>query len=276
MRLASLPFAAVLLIAAPAAAQQADEANGDFAIIGAGAGLVPDYEGSADYRLTPVPGAIGSIGGISFQLAGNRLSLDLIADAGGSGWDIQAGPIGVVNFNRSSSSAIDNAQVAALPERDAAIELGGFAGIARVGVLTSDYDRLSLTFAYRHDISGVHDSGIWTPTLSYMTPLSRKAMVSTFVSADHVGDGYADAYFDISPADSLASGLAVYDADGGWKNWGTGIGGAYAITGDLRGGLLLVAGLGYRRLLGDFADSPVTRAGDRDQWMGIAGFAWSF
>ncbi|WP_109808022.1 MipA/OmpV family protein [Sphingosinithalassobacter portus] len=264
-------------VAFPAYAQSAGEdRNEDFAILGVAATLVPDYEGSSDYRIAPAPGGFGQVGGVGFQLAGNRLSFDLMPDLLDSGWKIQAGPMGAINFNRTSTKAIDNAQVASLGKIGTAVELGGFVGIAKTGVVTSDYDRLSVTLSYRHDVSGVHDSGVWTPTLAYMTPLSRKAMVSVFFSADHVGDGYADTYFSISPAQSVTSGLPAYAARGGWKNWGTGIGGAYALTGDLTGGLLLVGGVGYRHLLGDFADSPVTMVGSADQWLGVAGLAYSF
>ncbi|MBA17394.1 MAG: structural protein MipA [Sphingomonas sp.] len=263
--------------ALPACAQsEGDDRNEDLVIVGLAASLVPDYEGSSDYRIAPAPGAVGQVGGIGFQLAANRLSLDLMPDILGSGWKIQAGPMAAVNFNRSSVKSIDNAQVAALGKIDTAVEVGGYIGIAKSGVVTSDYDRLSVTLSYRHDVSGVHDSGVWTPTVSYLTPLSRKALVSIFVSADRAGDGYADTYFSVTPAGAVASGLPVYDAEGGWKNWGAGLGGAYALTGDLTGGLLLVGGVGYRRLLGDFADSPVVGVGSRDQWLGVAGLAYSF
>ncbi|QIG78679.1 MipA/OmpV family protein [Stakelama tenebrarum] len=278
----SLTLAGLLAcsIALPAHAQSIQSENGDpegdFAIVGAAGTVTPDYEGSDDYRLSPVPGAAGRVGGIGFQLAGNRLSVDLMPDILESGWKLQAGPLAAVNFNRTSPKSIDQPEIAALGDVGTAIEVGGYIGIAKTAVVTSEYDRISLTLSYRHDVNGVHDSGVWTPTLSYLTPLSRKALVSVFVSADHVENAYADTYYSITPAGSVASGLPVYDADGGWKNWGMGLGGAYALSGDLTGGLLLVGGVGYRRLLGDFADSPVVGVGSADQWLGVAGLAYSF
>jgi MipA family protein len=241
-----------------------------------GAGILPDYEGSGDYQFSPVPAAIGQFSGFRFTLAGNRLSVDLIRDGYGPTWDVQAGPIGVVNFNRGNRDSIDNPQVALLPERDTAIELGGYVGIGKTGVITSDYDRFSFTVSYRHDVSGVHDSGIWAPTATYVTPLSTKALVGLVASAEIVERGYGRAYFSVSPEESAISGLPVYLAGGGFKNWTLGAYGMRSLTGDLTGGFQLVGGVVYRRLTNDFSDSPITQVGSANQWLGVLGIAYAF
>lgn len=271
-----------LFLASPVLAQEAPDApakdlSGDRVLVGIGVANLPDYEGSDDRSWTPAGGVMASLGGFNFQLIGNQLSVDLIRDSAAPGWDFQLGPVGVVNLNRTSTKAIDDPRIKALGKLDTAIELGGYVGVGRVGVVTSDYDRLSVTVSYRHDVSGVSDAGVLTPAVSYMTPLSRKAMVATFVSADHVENGYADAYFGITPAGSVASGLPVWNPRGGWKSWSAGLGGMVSLTGDLTHGLQLVAGGTYRRLVNDFGDSPiVSTAGSRSQWVGAAGIAYSF
>ena len=279
---------ATALIAAPALAQDGSTATppdaggftepaGDSVTIGAGGVYLPDYEGSDDYRFTAAPGAIGSIHGFNFVLAANRLSVDLIPDRSRSGIDFQLGPVAVVNFNRSSLKSIDDRRIRALGERNTAIELGGYVGIGKTGVITSDYDRLSLSVSYRHDVNNAHDSGIWQPTINYLTPLSRKAAVGLFVSAEHVGDGYADAYFTVLPTQVAISGLPAYRARGGWKNYTIGTLATIALTGDLLHGVKLVGGGTYSRLLNDFGDSPVVRiAGRRGQWVGVLGLAYTF
>ncbi|MBO9622223.1 MAG: MipA/OmpV family protein [Sphingomonas sp.] len=277
-----LLVAASLVLAAPAFAQQQPETppeprGGDFVIAGAGAAVMPDYEGSDDYRWAPIPAAVGRVSGFGFQFVGNRLSVDLIPDRPGPGWDLQLGPVAVLNLNRSSTRSIEDPRVKALGKVGTAVELGGYAGIGRAGVLTSDYDRLSVTISYRHDVTGTHDSGVLTPAVSYMTPLSRKALVGVFANAERVGDGYARTYFGVPAEAAPASGLAAYDLDGGWKSWTLGLGGAVSLSGDLTHGLQLVGGGTYRRMLGDFADSPlVATAGSRGQWMGMLGLAYSF
>lgn len=255
--------AAAPLAAAPAFAQDARAPSGvsqadldrDTVTIGIAGAYVPDYLGSNDYRFVPAPVAIGSVDGFNFTLLGNRASVDLIRDKPGPGIDFQLGPLAVVNFNRTDHKSIDDPRVAALPERDTAIELGGYVGIGKTGVITSDYDKLSLSLSYRHDVSGAHHSGVWQPSVSYMTPLSTKAAVALFGSMQHVGRGYNRAYFGITPDDAIASGLPAYSAHGGWSNYSLGGAFIYSLTGDLLHGMKVVAGANYTRLLGSAAYS---------------------
>jgi MipA family protein len=141
-------------------------------------------------------------------------------------------------------------------------------------VITSPYDKLSVTLSYRHDVNGSHDSGIWSPSISYATPLSRYNAVSLVGSANRVESGYARTYFSVTPAQAAASGLPVYTARGGWKDYSISLLGTQAITGDLLHGLKLVGGGIYRRLLNDFGDSPITTR--KSQWTGALGLAYTF
>lgn len=263
--------------APPAATTPNTDAGGDFAVVGVGAAMLPDYEGSDDYSFSPVPAATGRISGFNFLLAGNRLSVDLIPDGVGPTWDIQAGPIAVLGLNRTRTKSIDDLQVRALGKVDTAIELGGYVGIGKTGVITSEFDRLSVSVSYRKDVASGHKSTILAPTVNYTTPLSAKALAGLFVSAERVGNGYADSYFSITPTQSIASGLPVYNARGGWKNWTLGALAGHSLTGDLRSGLQLFGTVVYRKLINDFADSPiVSRNGSSDQWLGAIGVAYSF
>jgi outer membrane protein len=284
---AILPAAALLLLStAPALAQSAadtppagsaDGFDADTVTVGVAAAYLSDYEGSNDYRVVPAPAAIGSISGYAFQVLGNRVSVDLIRNPAGPTWDLQAGPIAVLNFNRSNTKSIDDRRVKALGEVNTAYEVGGFVGVGKTGVLTSPYDRLAVSVSYRYDVGNAHESGIWQPTVSYFTPLSQKAAVGIFASGERAAGKYARTYFSVSPQQSLASGLPVYNARGGWKNWSLGVAGTYVLSGDLLHGWKAVGGVNYRRLLNDYADSPLTSiAGSRTQWLGAVGVAYTF
>ena len=271
--------------AAPALAQDAPTAappdaaatSGDSITVGVAGAYLPDYEGSHNYRFTPAPGALITYHGFSAQLTGNRLSIDVIPAKPGPGWAVELGPEGVVNFNRDSHKSIDDVRIKNLGEVNTAIELGGYGGVARTGVVTSPYDRLSVTVSYRYDVNGAHRSGILSPSINYLTPLSRKALVGIFVSAEHVEQGYASAYYTVTPLQSVASGLPVYYAQGGWKNYTVGLLAAHSITGDLLHGFKIVGGGTYSRLLNDFSYSPVTRvAGKPDQFLAVLGIAYTF
>jgi outer membrane protein len=282
-----LPLAVLgLTLAMPAAAQEAPlppappptiDTDGDSITIGAGVAVLPDYEGSNDYRFVPAPGAIGTYKGFSFLLAGNRLSIDVIPNKPGPSFDFQFGPVAVVNFNRTSLKSIDDPRVRALGKLDTAIELGGYVGFGKTGVITSPYDKLSVSVSYRHDVTDTHDSYVLTPTINYVTPLSTKAAIGLFGSADRVGTGYAQTYYAVRPGQVLASGLPAYTPGKGWKSYSLGAVGTYALTGDLLHGFKLVAGGTYSRMLDEIGQSPlVAIAGRKRQWLGAVGLAYTF
>ena len=274
---ASFLAGALLLAAAPASAQEAappapDDNN---LTIGVGAGYVPTYEGSDDYRLIPAGLIRGKVGGHSFFTRGLQLYVDAVPEKAGPGLDLAVGPVVGLRLNRTSS--IKDVRVRALGDLNPAYEVGGFVGIGQTGVFTSDYDNLSVRVSYLTDVGNAHESHIISPAIEYGTPLSRQAFIGVSASAEFVGDGYADYYFDVTPAGSVASGLATYDADGGFKSWSLTLAGAHSLTGDLLGGLGLFAVGSYTRLRGDFADSPiVSAAGSKHQWFTAIGLSYTF
>lgn len=279
-------LASALLVAAPAAAQTSEvpaappPSNGDFGdsiTVGVAAAAVPEYEGSDKYDIVPAPAAIGTVAGLPFQLLGNRLSVDLIPNRPGPGIDFQLGPIAVLNLNRTSTRGIRDDRVAALGKLDTGIEVGAYVGLGKVGVITSDYDRLSVSVSYRQDVNGASKGAVWQPSVSYLTPLSTKTAVGLFFTADRADNDYAGYYFSVNAAQATASGLPAFQARSGWKSYTIGALGTISLTGDLLHGFKLVAGGTYKRMLNDFADSPVTSiAGDRNQWLGAVGLAYTF
>lgn len=261
----------------PGTDQLAADLGKDSVTIGVGAAYLPDYDGSNDYRIAPAPLVIGSVGGFNFSVLGNRASLDLIPNRPGDSIDLQLGPIGVVNFDRSSLKSIDDPRVRALGKRSTTLELGGYVGIGKTGIITSPYDRLSASVSYRKGVTGAHDSYLWQPSVTYLTPLSRKAAAGLFGSATYAGQGYATTYYTITPTQSIASGLPAFNARKGWKNYALGGFATVALTGDLLHGFKLAAGGTYTRSLNDFGYSPIVRLrGSKSQFLGAIGIAYTF
>ncbi len=240
--------------------------------IAGGVAITPDYEGSDDYRLIPAAALRARVSGIEISTRSTYLYVDVIPS--GDKIDLLLGPIAGVRLNRSSK--IEDDAVDALGDRKTAFEAGGFAGVA-FKRLTNPYDSLSFRLDVVKDIGDAHGSTAVTPTIDFSTPLSRSMFVSASLSAEWVGDGYADYYYSITPAESLASGLAAYDADGGYKGWKVGLLGNYALSGDLTRGLSLFGTGSYSRLAGDFKRSPIVAdRGSASQWFGALGLAYAF
>lgn len=269
---------ASLAAATPAAAQTAvdDPLLKETVTVAAGAAYVPSYVGSDDYLVVPAIGVRGSISGFHFQFRGTQASVDLIRNSDPHAVDLQFGPVAAVNLSRTR--AIRDPQVRALGELDTAIELGGYVGIAKTGIITSPYDTLSANVTYTHDVAGAHDSYKITPAISYGTPLSHKAYVLVSGYADYVGKDYGDYYFTVTPAGSAASGLPAFSARrSGMLGWGAAALVNLSLTGDLTHGLSMVGGGGYYRVGNRYARSPIVAiAGDRDQFYGGLGLAYTF
>lgn len=282
-RSACLALAAACLLNAPALAQPSpsaalpspqDIAKKDSITIGAGVAVIPSYEGSDDYRIIPAGAIRGKVDGISFSTRGTYLYVDVVPQAGKFGFN--AGPIIGARFDRRRHS--DDAIVRLMPTRKTAIEAGGFVGVSLRG-LTNPYDTLAFRLDVLHDIGSAHKSTVLSPAVDFSTPLSRKTYASLGVAAQFVGNKFADYYFSVSPADSIATGgvLPVFNAGGGMKNWKTSLLLNQSITGDLLHGFS-VFGMGqYSRLVGDFRRSPiVSQRGSANQWMGAFGLAYTW
>ena len=278
-RFACLALAACWL-SSPALAQSTDlpspeeVAGKDSVTIAGGAAMLPDYEGSDNYRLIPAAAIRGQVHRIAFSTRGTYLYVDVIPDGDKFGFDF--GPIAGVRLNRTRHVKDDIVDL--LPQRKTAIEVGGFAGVSFHG-LTNPYDTLAVHVDVIHDVANAHKSTTITPNVEFSTPLSQTTYASLSVGAEFVGNKYADYYFSITPADSaLTAGvLPVFDADGGMKDWHIGLLLNQSISGDLQHGFSLFGAARYSRLVKDFKRSPiVSDRGSASQWLGAVGLAYTF
>jgi outer membrane scaffolding protein for murein synthesis (MipA/OmpV family) len=279
-RFAWLALGACCATTTPALAQRASLPtpqqleNRDTFTVGIGGAIIPDYEGSDDYRIIPGAAIRARISGISITTNGPYVYVDVVPKSGKFSFD--GGPIAGLRFDSRRHS--DDPVVSLLPKRNTAIELGGFAGVSIRGV-TNPYDTVALHLDVLHDVGNAHKSTLFSPNVSFSTPVSRKTYVSLSAALDFAGDRYADYYFGITPQDSLLTGgiLPVSSPNGGLKDWKTSLLVNQSITGDLLGGLSIF-GLGqYSHLQGDFKASPiVSQRGSAGQWLGALGLAYTW
>jgi MipA family protein len=245
--------------------------------LGLGGGIAPEYEGSSDYGFQPGGVIQGKVDGFDFQVRGTNIFIDLIRDKPDSGWNVIAGPVAQLRFDRTSLNDIKDPRVALLGGRKTAVELGGYVGIGKKGFLIPP---ASLTFdlAFVHDVAGAHDSFILTPGVALSSPVSQHTFARLGISADFVGKGYGRTYFDTPAIAAPIPTLNGYATSGsGFKSVGSTLLLTHDLGGDNRKGFALFALGGYKRLLGQYADSPIVRdAGNADQFLAVAGLAYSF
>ena len=277
---AMLTGAALLLLPAIASAQPAGSGrppeDRNSLVLGLGGGIAPEYEGADDYGFQPGGVIQGKVDGFDFQVRGPNIYVDLLRDAPESRWNLIAGPVAQVRFERNSRNDIDDPRVAALGTRDTAVELGGYVGIGRKGFLIPP---ASLTFdlAFVRDVAGAHDSFILTPGVALSSPLSQRSFARLGVTADYVGKGYGRTYFNVAALPNPDALPAYATRGSGLKSIGTTFLLTHDLGGDNRKGWALFGLAGYKRLLGQYARSPIVRdAGSADQFLGIAGIAYAF
>jgi outer membrane protein len=299
LRLATLPSGMpallctvpALLCAVPAMAQEApalqpiaiqtrtlqSEKNvftGDFLIVGAGAVVVPGYEGADESHVLPAAGVAGRIGGIGINPRAAGVALDLIPDSSARA-GFTFGP--VLRYRTNRTGKVTDPVVAQLGKLKGVIEAGVVGGMAFKGVL-NPHDSLSASVDVRWDVSGRGSGYIVSPGISYLTPISRAQVIGMALGANFVDQRYAQYNFAVTPAGSMASGLPVYNARGGFKDWNFGVFTARDLNGNfLDGGLALAVGAMYSHLYGSAAESPVTRLrGKTSQLIFGGGLAFIF
>ncbi len=249
--------------------------------VGVGAGLVPSYSGSDDYVLFPLPLIAGRVGGVGIRPAAAGLSLDLLSPelvqgpTGQQGPQFSLGPTFRIRNDRADR--IEDEVVEAAGELDTALEVGLDGGISFPGVLNR-FDQVTIGGAVRWDVLGAHDGMLIEPRIGYFTPLSQAAILTLSAGVQFVDDDFADYYYTVTPAQSEASGLPEFQAEGGLNSYGLNAILAYDLDGNaLNGGFSLFGIASYSRLVNDGADTPFTEIqGSADQWVGGIGVGYTF
>lgn len=277
-KLALLGGLAAALVSLPAFAQDATDTSSldaDRITIGVGGVYMPSYRGSDDYSVSPVPVIQGQLGGIGINPRAGGVALDFIPDDRDSGFGFSLGPVATYSGNRKRGIKDDVVRRAG--KLDDAVEVGVTGGVTAYKLL-NPYDSLTLSADARWDVAGAYKGMVWTPNLTYATPLSKGSLVTLNVGARHVDNKYARYYYSVTPGQSAASGLPTFNARKGWESVNVSLLGAYDLDGDLLNGGLAIFALGsYSKMLNDAKDTPYTRIrGDADQWIGGLGVAYTF
>ena len=228
--------------------------------LGLGAVAVPDYEGSEDYEARPLPIARIQKGHQYGQLFGAKITSNLVPHP-----NFRLGP--VVNY-RGERDDVDNGAVDKMSDVDAALELGvqvGYDHMLDGGVIGAEVE-------WVHDVADGHDGWLLTPEIHYRRPLGDRWKFNLSASSTWASDDYMETYFSVKPSDSAKSGLPVFGASDGFKDVGVNVSFAYGIT--ERWDLGAIGG--WKRLLNDAEDSPVTKTGDENQFIGglFVTYAW--
>lgn len=242
-----------------------DDAGLDFGIVAGGfAFITPAYEGSDEYRVSGFPLIYPKFYGDGSGL-GDRLTLRGLDDVRFAALryrGLEVGPVAGYTFGREEDAAdlLDG-----IGDVDAGFVLGAYAGYT--------FEPFFLDAAYIRQVTGEDDTGYQVKLSGGTeTTLNERLDLTSTLSAVYASDDYMQSYFGISPAQEAAStaGLTAYDAEAGFKSVGLDFAFDYQLTQRAS----VKTSVGYSRLIGDAADSPVTAS--QDQFRGGLGFTYTF
>ncbi len=232
--------------------------------VGLGVVSVPDYEGSNDYTVAAAPILQFKFSSKRyFQLLGNKAYLNILNN---KNWEF--GPIGIYRIGRKD---VDDEIVKLMADVDDSAELGLFIGYRKTGANPRYRGNIHLDLS--QDISDGHGGFVATLAATYWRPISMMFDIGIRANATYAGDEYMSSFFDVSAADSAASGLPIYSAGSGMKDVGVALMTAMHLSRNWHIG----GGVFYKALLGDASDSPVVdQRGSSDQYFigGALLYSW--
>jgi outer membrane protein len=219
--------------------------------LGTGVGIGPVYQGSDNYKVRPI--TMGSISYRNVFLGPAGLGANFLNIEG-----LRAGPI--LGYRGGRKHTADKA-LAGLGDISTSIEAGAF-----VAYLLGPFE---LSGTLRQAITHSSNGAIGRIKLDYAKSLLDGDLQMHVGPQLDLADGqYVGKWFGITPAQSAASGLPVYDPSGGL----TGIGAYLTLDYRLTPDFYLHGFANFRELISDAAGSPVVRKANQ-AWTGV-GLVW--
>jgi MipA family protein len=243
-----------------ATAQQIPSDGSPHGQIALGAGVAPDYDGSDEVRA--IPFVLGDVRyrGVTFEFRGLRGRVDLASDP-----RFSIGPVVGARLNRNN---VDG-PAGALPDIDTAVEAGAFVGY-RFGGDEFGQGSIQTELSVTHDVSGTHDGLLATASAGYAAIRNPDMFLSFDLQTTWANADYSRTYFGITPDAAAVSGLSAYRPGSGFRDVGAGLSAGYYFSRHFG----VIGRVGANYLVGDAADSPVTRQGSR--WQPLGGLTLSY
>jgi outer membrane protein len=245
----------------PASAQNQPAAvTSDWTVtLGVEGRVLPTYEGSGNMMLRPFPmfDVRRADKPARFRSPRDGFSFGII-DYG----RFVAGPTTKVRFARNEG---DSSDLRGLGHIGWAFEPGAFAEYWPADWLRT---RVELRQGF-----GGHHGLVSDITADLVMPVTPQLTLSGGPRTTLVSSAYSNTYFSITPAQSIASGLPVYNARGGFHSVGAGAQARYEWSQQWATHMFVE----YERLVGDAANAPlVVTYGKRDQIQLGIGATYSF
>ncbi len=245
------------LVAAALLASAGEAARADELTVGLGAATVPDTPGADSNKVIPFGNFFYESDTIRVRTSGLGLQADVVPSKG-----LDAGP--VIRFDLGRDDDVRDPVVRLLPKVGTAVELGGFmgTGIPITSARRGPPTLITFNLTGTHDVASGHGGTRMRAATGIFHPLKKGGSAIVQLGAGWTSAAYNRAYFGVTPAGALASGLAAYQPGSGISDAGV----TSILTLPVSGRWSLSGIASYSRLLGPAARSPiVTQRGSRNQ-----------
>ncbi|SFK16005.1 MipA/OmpV family protein [Caulobacter sp. UNC279MFTsu5.1] len=219
--------------------------------VGAGALYRPDYPGSDDYKVRPLPFVV---------LRYERAGYTIVVGGGGAVVDVARDPrlvFGPLLHYRLGRHDVSDPVVRKLPELDDAVEAGvrlTYSGDLGGGRLVAGVD-------YLHDVSGTHQGQTLQASLSFERPLSPRVVLGARGALTYADRDFMRSYYGVDGR-AEPSGLPRYAPDPGLQAGEVGL----SLRWSLDPRWSVIGSAAYERLMDEAAGSPLVRLrGSRNQ-----------
>ena len=249
-RILAILAAAGLALASGTAVAEDPLLNGDpqfLANLGVGVIAKPKYPGADTYIAVPFP--IAEFSRFYLPVLGQTES----RNANGFFFQPSFGYIG----ERKPS---EDKSLKGTKKIDAALELGLAVG-ARQGMFRG-------IASVRQGLGG-HEGQVGDLGLDIVTPVTSRLLLAAGPRASWGTSDYMQTYYGVTGKEAAAGTLTKYRPDGGFESVGVAARLTYALNDRTR---LHVRG-SWDRLIGDAGDSPIVKAGSKDQWTAGVGLS---
>jgi outer membrane protein len=214
-------------------------------MVGAVVVVLPDYEGSDDFKFGAAPLLMYKFTGDRYvQVIGNKAFLNV---SNHPNWE--AGLKGVYRLGRKK---VDDPLVSGLDKVDDSLELGGFIGYRHV--IGGDFrHRYVMHLDITQDVSDGHEGYVVEAAGVYWRPVAKAFDMGLRFGLTWASSDYNSSFFDVTAAETVRTGLRTFDAEAGFKDVKVGLMGLFHLSQNWHVG----GGLYYGRMLGDAHNSPV-------------------
>lgn len=252
-------MACIGLPAAALAGGHAEQDTGFQFTISTGIVSAPSYVGDDDSQISVFPNISVKYGErLNASLRGVEYTA-IVRDGWKAGWILgyDSGREENPDDSQFMISGDTSTDLIGLGDVDGTVELGGF--------LEYSSGPIAAKFELRQGVEGGHDGLHGEASVDYRGKFEAMALPAFFSVGPKVtfaDDAYNSAYFDVSAAQSAASGISAYDAAGSVNSYGL----SASMMMPLSEQISLVGFVEYEQLTGDLGDSSIVRErGSRDQ-----------